>query len=345
MINYKIFSNNYNNKTGLGKQTISLIKQLKLRTKSRKTYEVLSKIIPIENLQSKKIFNRINRHLFNLLYFLIGTLSTLLSKDKLISMSVVSPINSHSVHFASCHLYALKKIYNNFLLRLILNPTNIFYVFLEFCHYKNKRSINIFLSEIEKKQFKEVYGLTKARSVVIRPKLDEKFYNPKKEMYNYGINFLNISHNFKIKGEHIINDISSSFPHYRFFIVGEKSNQLEKENIVHLGVHDISKFDFNKYNFFIYPSKLDSHSFSLEEGFINGLIPLSSKNVGFSEIFLKNKVLSNLVLNDSKWHQALKKFKNFNDNEMREIKKELLILREEWLNRNILHEFKEKGII
>ena len=345
MISYKIFSNKYNDKTGLGKQTFSLIKQLKLRTELRRTYEVLSKIIPIENLQSKNFLSRINRHLFNLLYFFMGTLSTLLSKDKLISMSVISPINSHAVHFASCHLYALKKVYNNFLLRLILNPTNIFYVFLEFCHYKNKKSINIFLSEIEKKQFSEVYGLTKARSVIIRPKLDVKFYNPKKDMYNYGINFLNVSHNFKIKGEHIINDLSSSFPQNRFFIVGEKSNKPEKENIIYLGVKDISRFDFNKYNFFIYPSKLDSHSFSLEEGFINGLIPLSSKNVGLAEIFSKNKILSNLVLDDSKWHQVLEKFKNISDNEMKKIKKELLILREEWLNRNILHEFKEKGVI
>ena len=47
-------------------------------------------------------------------------------------------------------------------------------------------------------------------------------------MYNYGINFLNVSHNFKIKGEHIINDLSSSFPQNRFFIVGEKSNKPEK---------------------------------------------------------------------------------------------------------------------
>ena len=99
MISYKIFSNNYNDKTGLGKQTFSLIKQLKLRTELRRTYEVLSKIIPIENLQSKNFLSRINRHLFNLLYFFMGTLSTLLSKDKLISMSVISPINSHADTF------------------------------------------------------------------------------------------------------------------------------------------------------------------------------------------------------------------------------------------------------
>ena len=128
-----------------------------------------------------------------------------------------------------------------------------------------------------------------------------------------------------------------------FLLLEKNLISLKKENIIYLGVKDISRFDFNKYNFFIYPSKLDSHSFSLEEGFINGLIPLSSKNVGLAEIFSKNKILSNLVLDDSKWHQVLEKFKNISDNEMKKIKKELLILREEWLNRNILHEFKKKG--
>ena len=119
--NYKIFSNNYNENTGLGKQTISLINQLNLNTKLRKAYRVLEKIIPIKNLQSKRISSRVNRHLFNLLYFIFGTLSTIITKDKIISMSVVSPINSHAVHFASCHMYALRKVYSNFYLHLTNN--------------------------------------------------------------------------------------------------------------------------------------------------------------------------------------------------------------------------------
>ena len=331
-MNYKIFSNNYNNQTGLGKQTISLENQLKYPLYLKKTYDDLSKIK--------------NRNIFNICYFFISSLIAIGNKDKIISMSVVSPLNSHAVHFSSCHLYALKNIYKYFYIRFFLNPLNIFYTFLELLHYKNKNSINIFLSNIEKERFESVYGSSKAAYEVIRPKLIDNFYNFKKKKFVHGKQFIITSHNFKLKGGETINTLASCFPGCTFTIVGDKKNSKKLDNIKTIGNQDISSFSFEKYNNFIYPSKLDSHSFSLEEALINGLIPITTNKVGFSEFLNKYKLIDKYLIHKSiRWDIFFKNFLNINDDELNLLKKELKTSRKDWLNRDIKNEYFNKNII
>ncbi len=330
-MNYKIFSNNYNSQTGLGKQTISLKNQLKYPLYLKKTYDDLSKIK--------------NRNIFNICYFIVSSFISIGNKDKIISMSVVSPLNSHAVHFSSCHLYALKNIYKYFFFRLFLNPLNIFYTFLEFLHYKNKNSINIFLSNIEKQRFESVYGSSQASYKVIRPKLVDNFYNFKKEKFINGKQFIISSHNLKLKGGETINNLAKCFPQCTFTIIGDKKNAIKLENIVTLGDQNISSFSFEKYNIFIYPSKLDSHSFSLEEAFINGLIPITSNKVGFSEFIGKYKLINKYLIHKSNsWDIFLNEFLNINDHKLNLLRNELAKARADWLKRDIKNEYFNKGI-
>ena len=72
---------------------------------------------------------------------------------------------------------------------------------------------------------------------------------------------------------------------------------------------------------------------------------MCSKGVGFSEIFLKNNILSDLVVNDSEWYHILNKFENIKSEEMDVIKSELTDLRKKWLERDIINEFKLAKII
>lgn len=332
MKTFKIFSNNYNVNTGLGKQTTTLVSQLKYDCYLKSFYEKLSFIK--------------NRNIFNMVYFLVCSFLSISSKSKIISMSVVSPLNSHAVHFSSCHFFALKHVYKYFYLRLFLNPFNLFYSLLEFLHYKNQRSINIFLSNIEKERFKKVYGETNAICKVIRPRLIDNYYNVNNELFKRGKNFISVSHNFKLKGGEIINELSEKFPNYFFNLVGDSKGSNGNKNIILVGKQDVSKFSFNKFNTFIYPSKLDSHSFALEEALINGLIPISSDYVGFAEYLSENQIINkSLICRNEDWCSFVQKFIEMNDSEFKVLRNELLLKRKNWLSRDIFEEYKSENII
>lgn len=332
MKTYKIFSNNYNRNTGLGKQTTSLIDQLGYECHLKGLYKSLSIIR--------------NRNIFNIFYFIFSSFYSSYNKQKIISMSVVSPLNSHAVHFSSCHFYALKNVYKYFYLRFFLNPFNIFYSLLEFLHYKNKNSINIFLSNIEQVRFKKVYGESKAIGIVIRPRLIDEYYNPNQNNFILGKKFLMVSHNFKLKGGEIINNLAIMNPESLFFIIGNSKGSATIENIIKLGNQDVSSFSFEKYNSFIYPSKLDSHSFALEEALVNGLIPLSSINVGFAEFLRQYYLIDKFLVNKSNnWNQFFKKFLTLDQKNFDSLKKELFRARKDWLERNIKQEYIDKKVI
>jgi glycosyltransferase involved in cell wall biosynthesis len=223
---------------------------------------------------------------------------------------------------------------------------NIFYVSLEFLHYKNKKSINIFLSNMEQERFLKVYGKTKAKNIVLRPKLIDRFYNHKNSLLKRGNNLLIVSHNFLLKGGKEINQLSEKFQNHKFFIIGNNRGARNSQNIIKLGKQDISSFSLEKFHFFIYPSKLDSHSFALEEAFINGLIPLTSSNVGFSEYLSKYKYIDKYLINNKNdWNQFFEKIIDLEEKEFDILSNELFFARKDWMQRDIKSEYLTNKII
>lgn len=297
-----ILTNSVDEYTGLGKQSLSFAHQTGFR------------LVTFEKKLRNNIVAKSNRALYNILFLYYSYKLPAIDKRKIIAMSVVAPTQIAAVHFSSCHAYSLFKIYKFSLLRLILRPANVFYLWLEYRHYKNPKSTNIFLSEIEFKQFKDVYGLSKSKSVIIRPKLTSKFIPTKKKYKNIesrSVSIIFISHNSKLKGGEIIYGLSSPNYNYTITVVGDRIKGDSRKNIVSLGKKRIEDLDTSKYKYFVYPSKIDSHGFVLEEMFRGGLIPIYSKETGFGEFLNESPVLkSNLCIsgiNSAKIHDAIYK--------------------------------------
>ncbi|MBD74000.1 MAG: hypothetical protein CMM96_00685 [Rickettsiales bacterium] len=184
----------------------------------------------------------------------------------------------------------------------ILFPQNIFYVLIEFLHYRNPNSTNSFLSEIEVERFKKVYGNTTAKCVVIYPRIHKKLLSAKHKS-NYSIQnsecikCIFIAYNPLLKGFDVIQELTELNPKLKFFIFGKDNLNVNNKNIINMGRVPLNEIDFSKYDLFIYPSKLDSYAFVLEESLRMNLIPFFTKEVGCGEIFSFTNTRHSLLIN------------------------------------------------
>lgn len=297
-----VLTNSVDEYTGLGKQSLSFAQQTGFR------------LITFEEKLQNNIVAKSNRAFYNILFLYCAYKLPEVDHRNIIAMSVVAPTNIAAVHFSSCHAYSLFRIHKLSLFRLILRPINLLYLWLEYRHYKNPKSTNIFLSEIEYEQFKDIYGFSKSKSVIIRPKLISKFIPKKKEYENIegrGLNLLFISHNSKLKGGEIVYGLSSPEYKYTITVVGDEIRDNGHKNIIMLGKKRIEDIDTSKYKYFVYPSKLDSHGFVLEEMLRGGLVPIYSSETGFGEFLNESPILKvNLCIsriNSQKIHAAISK--------------------------------------
>ena len=328
-----IYSNNYNEMTGLGKQTLSITHQLKGKKRSFKSYKRLTKLIK-------------NRSFFNFFYFVICQLDFFFLKDKAIGMSIVSPININAVHYSSCHLYSMRRVYGMLLLRLILRPVNIFYILLEYIHYKNPRTTNIFLSQVEKENFESVYGKTSSKNYIIRPKLTDRFFSDNistKETDNMMI----ISHNINLKGGDVFRSIIRNNKNSKINVFGSSGGINDKNTVQH-GYIDVAQFDYSNITYFVYPSKIDSHSFALEEALMHGLIPFYSKVVGFGEFLNRSELVHHYLCIDGFdeliWNEKIIAIKS-NHSLKEQLINELRLLKLEWENYDIRARYTKLGVL
>lgn len=291
---YLLVSNSFDETTGIGRHTTSFynfLKDKKIQQKKLtiKNYPFIAKIK--------------NRFLQNLLFFIASTITI---KDKQnylkVSFSAIAPLNCDVVQFSSCHLYSLRYVGKLFFLKILM-PQNAFYVLLEYLHYKNTGSINSFLSEVEVQRFRKVYGGTAAKCKVTYPRIHKKLLPIKKkakfEISNqHKINVVFIAYNPILKGFKVLENLAKMDSRFNIFVIGSERLKTDQKNIINLGKISIKEVDFTKFDLFIYPSKLDSYAFVLEECTRMRLIPFFSREVGCGEIFEYKNLSDSLIISN-----------------------------------------------
>ena len=261
-MNYTVVSSNWDISTGVGKHSNALFGIHKKRILPSLNSISLPRIIQILVYFFQLLINRKN--------------------TAWISPTVTVPGYCDIVHCSSCHFYSIVYVYRQ-PWRLIL-PSNLLLVLFELYHFRFSSSTIIMLSKEELRTFEKAYGNTR-KNVTITPLVSSVRDNLSYEVSTpYRIVWVGYS-DF-LKGLDIVYEMLEMLEFSELDIYGIDHSKYHKElpnaQITYHG--KVAEIDFQKYDFLIHPSRLDSFGLVVVEAAEKGCIPIVSKLAGAAEL-------------------------------------------------------------